>query len=215
MAAYVLGALLITSYPRAMNEEHVELCSSREWMDELASDVLEPLLSGLSLGADVLELGPGFGAATEWLVDHVGKLTCLESDATSAALLAERFAARGVEVVTGDAARMEFPDASFDSVCCFTMLHHVPTLREQNELLADSLRVLREGGVFVGADSLASVGLHHFHQNDTYNPIEPATFLTRLQTVGFRRITLIVGEDVRFVAHKPRGGTEGEECADA
>jgi hypothetical protein len=34
--------------------------------------------------------------------------------------------------------------------------------------------------VFLGSDSLPSDGLHHFHEGDTYNPVEPAAFLTRL-----------------------------------
>jgi SAM-dependent methyltransferase len=194
-----------------MNEEHAKLCSSREWIEELATDVLEPLTSGIDFGGAVLELGPGPGAATEWLVDHVGKLTCLESDPDAAASLAERFGGRGVDVITGDAAEMDLRDESFDTVCLFTMLHHVPTNRAQNALLSESLRVLRAGGVLVGADSLASVGLHHFHEHDTYNPVEPASFLTRLQTIGFRQITLIVGDDLRFVAHKATSDADEED----
>jgi hypothetical protein len=62
--------------------------------------------------------------------------------------------------------------------------------------------VLRPGGVFLGSDSLASDGLHQFHEGDTYNPVEPAAFLTRLQTIGFGTITLIVGYHLIFIARK-------------
>jgi SAM-dependent methyltransferase len=87
-------------------------------------------------------------------------------------------------------------------VAAFTMLHHVPTRAQQDKLLAEAFRVLRPGGTFLGSDSLASDGLHHFHEGDTYNPVEPAAFLTRLQTAGFDRIALRVGHNLIFTAVK-------------
>jgi hypothetical protein len=63
--------------------------------------------------------------------------------------------------------------------------------------------VLRPGGALFGSDSLASDDLHRFHEGDTYNPIEPASLLVRLQALGFARITIMVDDDLRFVAHKP------------
>jgi ubiquinone/menaquinone biosynthesis C-methylase UbiE len=198
-----------------VNEEHTKLCGSREWSEWVCAEVVSPLISSIDLGADALELGPGPGAATGWLADHVRHLTCVESDPEAASALSERFALREVEVVEGDAAAMQFADASFDAVCCFTMLHHVRTTSEQNALLSETLRVLRPGGVFVGADSLASDDLHHFHVGDTYNPVEPSVFLTRLQTVGFRRITLSVDDDLRFIAYKPEADfKDAAQCVD-
>ena len=63
--------------------------------------------------------------------------------------------------------------------------------------------MLRPGGVLLGSDSLASDDLHHFHAGDTYNPVDPTSLLVRLQTLGFREITLVVDGELRFVAHKP------------
>jgi SAM-dependent methyltransferase len=85
------------------------------------------------------------------------------------------------------------------------MLHHVPTAELQNRLLAELLRVLRPAGTLVGSDSLPRDQLHHFHEGDTYNPMEPATLLTRLQTLGFRDIAITVDATLKFVAHKARG----------
>jgi ubiquinone/menaquinone biosynthesis C-methylase UbiE len=196
-----------------MNEAHRELCSSSEWAEFLSEEILGPLLGPVDLGAEVLEIGPGAGAATGWLAERVKRLTCIESDAGAAAALERRFVGGNLRVVVGDASAMDFADDYFDSVCCFTMLHHVPTLRSQNQLLSESFRVLRAGGVLVGSDSLASNGLHQFHEGDTYNPVEPGTLLTRLQTVGFRRLTIFVGDDLRFIAKKPEEGSDDEsEC---
>jgi ubiquinone/menaquinone biosynthesis C-methylase UbiE len=151
----------------------------------------------------MLELGPGPGAATEWLRHRVRRLVAVESDADAAAALAKRFRDTNVVVTNGDATDLDIPDESFDSVGAFTMLHHVPSSEGQQRLLAEAYRVLRRSGVFVGSDSLASNDLHHFHADDTYNPVDPASFLVRLQAVGFNSITLIVDGDLRFVAQKP------------
>ena len=96
------------------------------------------------------------------------RLTVLEIDEAAAGKLAERYAGSNVEVVIGDATKLSYPDGSFDSVGCFTMLHHVPTAALQNKILAEALRVLRPGGALIASDSLASDGLHHFHEGDTY-----------------------------------------------
>ncbi|MGH9295576.1 MAG: hypothetical protein ACRD0B_09620 [Acidimicrobiales bacterium] len=54
----------------------------------------------------------------------------------------------------------------------------------------------------MGSDSLASTGLHDFHAGDVYNPVEPAGLVTRLQTIGFGPLSVSVGDELRFVAHK-------------
>ena len=51
--------------------------------------------------------------------------------------------------------------------------------------------MLRPGGTLVGSDSVHSVELHHFHEGDVYNPIDPGTLFTRLQTIGFDYITVV------------------------
>jgi ubiquinone/menaquinone biosynthesis C-methylase UbiE len=187
-----------------MNENHAKLMPSPEWAAHIQDEVLPVATAGVSLGDELLELGPGPGAATEWLRQRVRHLVAVEHEADAAALLAERFASAGnnVEVVCGDASALAYPDASFDTVATFTMLHHVPTRALQDRVLAEAFRVLRPGGVFLGSDSLGSDDLHQFHEGDTYNPVEPAAFLTRLQTTGFAAITLHVSYNLVFTARK-------------
>ncbi|GHF16232.1 hypothetical protein GCM10010359_17110 [Streptomyces morookaense] len=45
----------------------------------------------------------------------------------------------------GGGTHMPFADGRFDSVVCFTMLHHVPTPAAQDRLFAEAHRVLRPG----------------------------------------------------------------------
>lgn len=192
-----------------MNENHAKLCPSPEWATWLQGDILPALAAQADLGDEMLEVGPGPGAATDWLRHRVKRLVALEADEQAAAALAAKYAGDGVEVLTGDATAMSFPDGSFDSAGSFTMLHHVPTAAAQDRLLAEVLRVLRPGGVFIGSDSLASNGLHHFHVDDVYNPVEPAALLTRLRTLGFGKVIIGVDDVLTFVAHKP---VPGQEC---
>jgi SAM-dependent methyltransferase len=188
-----------------MNLNHQKLCPSPEWAAHLQDEILPAVTAGVSLGTDMLEIGPGPGAATEWLRGRVDRLTALELDPEAARLLADRFAGTNVEIRTGDATELADPEASFDSVGSFTMLHHVSTIAGQNKILAQAFRVLRPGGVLVCSDSLASNDLHHFHAEDTYNPVEPSSILSRLQTVGFDKITVTVDGVLMFAARKPGG----------
>jgi ubiquinone/menaquinone biosynthesis C-methylase UbiE len=185
-----------------MNKNHAQLMPSPEWAAHIQDEVLPLATAGVDLGKDLLELGPGPGAATEWLRHRVGRLVAIEYEEDAAALLAERYAGTNVEVVSGSAASVGFPDSSFDTVATFTMLHHVPTRALQDRILAEAFRVLRPGGAFIGSDSLGSDGLHQFHEGDTYNPVEPSSFLVRLQTVGFTAITLHVSYNLVFTAVK-------------
>jgi SAM-dependent methyltransferase len=191
-----------------MNENHARLCPSPEWADDLQTNVLPAVADQVDLGREMIEVGPGPGASTDWLRHRVSRLVAVELDAAAAELLIERFDGSNVEVVRGDATALDLPDDAFDSAGAFTMLHHLPTAQLQNRLLAEVLRVLRPGGVLIGSDSLASVPLHHFHADDSYNPVEPATLLTRLQTLGYENITLIVDWQLKFIAHKPAGAQE-------
>lgn len=151
----------------------------------------------------MLEIGPGPGAATDWLRHRVKRLVAIDPDPGAVARLSERFSGTNVEVQVGDGTSLAFDDGSFDSVGTFTMLHHVPTLGQQAATLAEALRVLVPGGVLVGSDSLASTGLHEFHEDDTYNPIDPSLLLAVLRSAGYEQITVVVGDELKFVAHKP------------
>lgn len=199
-----------------MNENHAQVCTSPEWAEHLHRDILPVLTRDIDLGTTMLEIGPGPGAATGWLAGRVAKLTAIEVDPEAARLLTDRYAGTNVEIVTGSGTELGYPAGSFDSAGCFTMLHHVPTTALQNTILAEAFRVLRPGGVLIGSDSLASDGLHHFHEGDTYNPVEPASLLTRLQTLGYAPVTVIVTDSVLFIAGKPdgSGGDAGSAAGD-
>ena len=183
-----------------MNENHAQLCPSPGWAAFLQDEVLPALTGDVDLGDRMLEIGPGPGAATAWLRRRVSSLVAVETDADAAAALRDKYP--DVEVRHGDGAQLPFTDAVFDSVGCFTMLHHLPSAQAQFRALCEAFRVLRPGGVLVGADSLASQGLHEFHEGDTYNPIDAARLLVFLQAAGFGRVMVSAGDGLLFTARK-------------
>ncbi|MFD1050597.1 class I SAM-dependent methyltransferase, partial [Kibdelosporangium lantanae] len=107
------------------------------------------------------------------------ELTIVEVDPASARQLAAQFP--DVTVLEGDGARLPLGDNSFDSVTCFTMLHHVPSRGEQDQLFAEAFRVLRPGGVFAGMDSLPSLRFRILHLFDTMVLVDPRTLPDRLR----------------------------------
>jgi ubiquinone/menaquinone biosynthesis C-methylase UbiE len=171
-----------------MNERHLQLCASAEWAETVRNEILPWVVNGRHLGADVLEVGPGPGLTTDALRERVARLTAVELDTRLATELSTRMRGSNVEVVRADATALPFRDRHFSSATCFTMLHHVPTTAEQDELLAELRRVLKPGGLLVGVDSIESAEWRELHEGDTCVPVDPTTLPTRLEQAGFTDI---------------------------
>jgi SAM-dependent methyltransferase len=92
---------------------------------------------------------------------------------------------------------MPFADSSFSGAVAFTMLHHVPSKEKQDQLLREVRRVLKPGAVFVGTDAKRSVPLRLLHIGDTYVPVDPERFGSRLRAAGFTDIR-VAENDRRF-----------------
>jgi SAM-dependent methyltransferase len=187
-----------------MNEGHLAYLVSDAWRETLTNEILPWVLEDHTLGADLLELGPGPGLTTDLLRGLVTRLTAVEIDEALAAGLAARLAGTNVEVLSADATDLPLLDDAFDSVACLTMLHHVPTADAQDRLLAEAHRVVRPGGILVGYDSIDTPMVRDAHEDDVFNPVDPATFSTRLQAAGFGRVeTEREAHRLRFIAVKP------------
>jgi SAM-dependent methyltransferase len=169
-----------------VNRAHHWYCSREAWKRHVRRDLVPAAVGGLDLGEDVLEVGPGFGPATEALAGQVPRLTALEIDPVLASDLQERLGDR-VDVREGDGTRLPFADGSFSAAVCFTMLHHVPAPSLQDRLFAEVRRVLRPGGVFAGTDSTGRprLGFALLHLGDTKTLIDPAALPGRLEAAGF------------------------------
>ena len=189
-----------------MNEGHNEFCSSPGWAEYLRSDVLPLVLDGVDLGQDMIEVGPGFGLATDVLRLRVVDLIAVEIDPALAVGLAARLAGTNVTVLQADAAHLPFEAGRFSSAASFTMLHHVPSASIQDALMTELARVLQPGGVLIGADSLDDAEFREFHRDDVCVPVDPADLPGRLRRAGFADVNVgTSGQTLWFVARTARG----------
>lgn len=173
-----------------MNRGHLEFCASPQWRQIVEETILPGALQGVSLGDDVIEVGPGPGLTTDVLRTLTARLTAVESDPALAGALADRLAGSNVEVICGDATSLDLPTGRFTAAASFHMLHHIPTVEAQDGVFAELARVLRVGAPLVAADGIDDEGLREFHIDDVYNPIDPATLERRLSRSGFTSIEI-------------------------
>jgi ubiquinone/menaquinone biosynthesis C-methylase UbiE len=187
-----------------VNTIHNVICSSGRWRARVERELLPWGLKDVSLGEDVLEIGPGFGATTHVLADRAKRLTVLELDPAYCARLRGALGDR-VEVTEGHATSMPYADRRFSAALCFTMLHHVPSVELQDQAFAEIARVLAPGGTFAGTDSVGTGALFKLiHIGDTLVPLDPNTLPDRLAAVGFADPSVeVVGGSMRFRARKP------------
>jgi SAM-dependent methyltransferase len=171
-----------------MNRDHMEYCASDDWRRVVHDTILPVALHDVELGDAALEIGPGPGFTTDILRTKTAHLTAVEIDEGLAAGLARRMAGANVEVVVGDATALEFPAGRFSGAASFHMLHHIEPDEAQDRVFAELARVLVPGATLVAADGIYSEGSAVFHEDDTYNPIDPAELEPRLRAAGFEDV---------------------------
>lgn len=173
-----------------MNEAHLQLLASPQWAQTLREELLPWLIQAGELGDDVLELGPGPGLTTDLLMCRTARITAVEVDELLAADLAGRLAGTNVTVIHADATRTGLPAGHFSAVVCLSMLHHVPSVPLQDQVLHEAFRVLRSGGRFLAVDAVDSEQTRELHVGDVFVPLDPGTAAVRLAAAGFGGITV-------------------------
>ena len=106
---------------------------------------------------DTLEVAVGTGLNLRHYPQHV-RLTGIDLSPEMLDHARERAEASpaAVTLATGNAQRLEFDDASFDTVVCTFSLCAVP---DDREVVAEMWRVLRPGGLLLLADHVAGTAL--------------------------------------------------------
>ncbi|WP_018640443.1 class I SAM-dependent methyltransferase [Parafrankia elaeagni] len=96
-------------------------------------------------GREVLEIGVGMGADLLRWASAGAQVTGIDLTERAVALTRQRLAAAGLagDVQVGDAENLPFPDASFDLVWSWGVLHHTPM---STRAMREAARVLRPGG---------------------------------------------------------------------
>jgi len=173
-----------------MNAFENWFCGSGLWRWITRQQLLPWLVDQSQLGDHLLELGAGPGAATAELRRLVRRVTSLDYDHKYAAALHARIANDGISVLQADAARLPFPDCTFSSAIAVLMLHHLTSPRLQDAALAEVLRVLRPGGIFLALEIRDTWFQRVGHIHSTFVPLAPGTINARLTAAGFWRVTV-------------------------
>jgi SAM-dependent methyltransferase len=111
-------------------------------------DTAEQMLKTLD-GGRVLDVATGNGNFIHALLENLKsfhEIIGIDTSEKSAAAFEQAFAGKAVRFMKMDAARLDFPAASFDTVCISNSLHHMADLET---VLAEMKRVLRPGGYFI------------------------------------------------------------------
>lgn len=101
--------------------------------------------------------------------------------------------AEGVDNVTfqkGDAVKLDFPDETFDLVTSNYVYHNIFG-KDKQELLLETLRVLKKGGTFA---------IHDIMSKARYGDMQ--AFVSKLKSLGFEDVLLIDTTDGRFMTRK-------------
>lgn len=88
----------------------------------------------------------------------------------------------------GDAAKLDFPDESFDAVTSNYVYHNI-TGADKQKLLLETLRVLKKGGTFA---------IHDLMSPRRYGDMQ--AFVKKLKDMGYERVELIDTTDGKFMS---------------
>jgi SAM-dependent methyltransferase len=97
-------------------------------------------------GRDVLDGACGVGYGTAHLAREAGRVVGVDRDEGAIAYARAHYAAANVEFRVADLLDLDLPDASFDVVCSFETIEHLP---DPDAFLLEVTRVLRPGGTFL------------------------------------------------------------------
>ena len=156
------------------------------------------LLSALPQGATLLDLGCGDGSHS-YEMDLRFELTAVELSSRLAAMA--RVNLPDANVLNADMTLIDFPEASFDGVCAFYSLIHIPR-DEQGPLLRRIAVWLRPGALFVGAFGSASTEIG-YEENWLGAPMfwsshDRTTTIEMISEAGLT-VTSVQGRNVRGI----------------
>ena len=167
---------------------------SRQIIDGVAAKVVLPergrgLDVGCGSGALTIAVAKRNPQAMMTGIDRWG----VEYSSFSKTLCEENARAEGVSntsFVKGDALKLDFADETFDAVCSNYVYHNIPS-RGRQEILMETLRVLKKGGTFA---------IHDIFSRQKYGDIQ--LFVQRLRNMGYADVQLIPTDNGLFMTQR-------------
>lgn len=169
-------------------------------------------MGGALNGGHALEVGCGRGVGTRLILDVFGAETvdAFDLDPRMVARARTRLSAYGprTRLWVGDVTAISAPDASYDAVFDFGILHHVPDWQRG---LAEIHRVLRPGGRLYAEEVIERFIVHPITRRILDHPLrdrfDAQRFRGALGRAGFEPLSsqTLWGSFAWFTARKPAG----------
>jgi ubiquinone/menaquinone biosynthesis C-methylase UbiE len=163
-------------------------------------------IGGRLEGLQVLEIGCGRGVGTQILLERFGaaRVHAIDLDADMVRRARRRLAPYGdgrVRLDVADATQIPAPDASFDAVADFGIIHHIP---DWQQAVREVRRVLKPGGRFlfeeVTRHALERWSYRTFLVHPEENRFSAEEFIAELERndirVGHNSVTRFFGDFV-------------------
>jgi len=167
-------------------------------------------MGGSMDGGRALEIGCGRGVGSELILRLFGADTvdAFDLDPRMAARARKRLASRGprARVWVGDASAISVPDASYDAVFDFGIIHHIPDWRSA---IVEVQRVLKPGGQLYCEEVLRRFILHPVTRRLLEHPLtdrfDSTEFAQALEDAGLEPSATreLWGSFAWFTARKP------------
>lgn len=172
--------------------------------DALEQQLLLELLGAVA-GKALLDVGCGDGALALRLARRGAAVTGLDADPVMIASARRRTASEAAQLrlIEGQAERLPFNDATFDSVLAVTVLCFI---RDAERAVAEMVRVLRPGGrLIIGELGRWSLWAAHRRLRGWFgDPTwRAATFRTATELRGLARVAGLDVVEIRGAAHYP------------
>ena len=144
-------------------------------------------------GGKVLDIATGSGGFIHFLLEGLQdyeEIIGIDTKEGLETVFAEQFGDRPVRNRQMDAARMEFADGSFDTVCIANSLHHMPDL---SGTLSEMLRVLKPGGYLIVSEMYCNnqteTQMTHVHLHHWWGAVDQTRGIFHAET--FRRAEIV------------------------
>lgn len=142
-------------------------------------------------GKDVLDAGCGVGYGTAFLAETARRAVGVDINRDAIGYARRRYGAHNIRYEVGDLAALPFADKSFDVVCAFETIEHLP---EPERFVTEAARVLRAGGLLIASTpqvgSLETSSENPFHEHeysaDEFEALFGASFPS-VELLGQRR----------------------------